>query len=66
LLREEGYQLNVVMPGIDGFETCRRLKLCPETKDIPVIFLTARTEIDDLGEVLKMGAGRLRHQAIQQ
>lgn len=33
--------LDVVMPGIDGFETCRRLKAEAETRDIPVVFMTA-------------------------
>ncbi|MGK7915651.1 MAG: response regulator, partial [Prochloraceae cyanobacterium] len=33
--------LDVLMPGIDGYETCRLLKQDPETKDIPVIFMTA-------------------------
>jgi two-component system, NtrC family, sensor kinase len=36
--------LDVVMPEMDGFETCRRLKDSPQTKDIPVIFMTA---VDD-------------------
>ncbi|MDY7022327.1 MAG: response regulator [Cyanobacteriota bacterium] len=33
--------LDVLMPGIDGFETCRQLKEIPETQQIPVIFMTA-------------------------
>ena len=33
--------LDIIMPGIDGFETCRRLKANPATSDIPVIFMTA-------------------------
>lgn len=36
--------LDVVMPGIDGFETCRKLKEQSETKDIPIIFITALSE----------------------
>ena len=37
--------LDVIMPGIDGFETCRRLKADPQTQDIPVIFMTALTDV---------------------
>ncbi len=36
--------LDVVMPGIDGFEACRRLKAGKSTKDIPVIFMTGLTD----------------------
>lgn len=39
--------LDVMMPGIDGFETCRRLKANPQTCDIPVIFMTALTDVGD-------------------
>ncbi len=39
--------LDVMMPGIDGFETCRRLKANEKTKDIPVIFMTALTSTRD-------------------
>ena len=39
--------LDIVMPGIDGFEVCRRLKANEQTRDIPVIFLTALTNTDD-------------------
>ncbi|MEN9437935.1 MAG: hypothetical protein RIR09_2590 [Pseudomonadota bacterium] len=39
--------LDVMMPGIDGFETCRRLKTNPETADIPVIFMTALSDTSD-------------------
>ena len=39
--------LDVMMPGIEGFETCRRLKANEATWDIPVIFMTALTEAED-------------------
>ena len=40
--------LDVVMPGMDGFETCRRLKLHAATERIPVIFMSARSEAEDI------------------
>lgn len=48
--------LDVMMPGIDGFETCRRLKANPETQDIPVIFMTALTETFDKVKGFSVGA----------
>ncbi len=48
--------LDVLMPGIDGFETCRRLKANDSTKDIPVIFMTALTETVDKVRGLSLGA----------
>jgi two-component system sensor histidine kinase/response regulator len=39
--------LDVMMPGMDGFETCERLKSFPDTQKIPVLFLTARSEMGD-------------------
>jgi two-component system, sensor histidine kinase and response regulator len=47
--------LDVIMPGIDGFETCRRLKREHGDKSAPVIFITAKNETDDVVEGL--GAG---------
>jgi len=40
--------LDVMMPGIDGFETCSRLKADPATSPIPVLFMTGLSELDDL------------------
>lgn len=39
--------LDIMMPGVDGYEVCRRLKRDPKTMNIPVIFLTARSEVED-------------------
>lgn len=47
--------LDIMMPGIDGFEVCIRLKADEKTKDIPVIFLTAKMETDDLVKGFKSG-----------
>ncbi|MEA3111509.1 MAG: hypothetical protein QOG58_1308 [Caballeronia sp.] len=47
--------LDVKMPGIDGFETCRRLKRNERTRDIPVIFMTSLTGIEHLVEGFAAG-----------
>jgi len=48
--------LDVMMPGIDGFETCRRLKAMPETEHIPVVMVTALNEVSDRVAGLEAGA----------
>jgi two-component system, cell cycle sensor histidine kinase and response regulator CckA len=48
--------LDILMPKIDGFETCRRLKTNPATQDIPVIFLTALAQRVDRIKGLNIGA----------
>ncbi|HEY9669347.1 MAG TPA: response regulator, partial [Coleofasciculaceae cyanobacterium] len=48
--------LDVLMPGIDGFETCRQLKANPSTQDIPVIFMTALGETVDKVRGFQVGA----------
>ncbi len=45
-----------MMPEMDGYEVCIRLKQNPRTKDIPVIFLTAKVEIDSIVKGFKLGA----------
>ena len=45
-----------MMPGMDGFEVCRRLKENPESRDIPILFLTAKNEDTDEEAGLSIGA----------
>ena len=47
LNRPELILLDVRMPGLDGFEVCRRLKQRDETRDIPLIFISASGEIEE-------------------
>jgi DNA-binding response OmpR family regulator len=48
--------LDVMMPELDGFETCKRLKADAATRDIPVIFLTAKVETEDIVHGFELGA----------
>jgi len=48
--------LDVMMPEMDGYEVCNRLKADPETREIPVIFLTAATEVKDETQGFEVGA----------
>lgn len=48
--------LDVMMPEMDGYETCRRLKADPATVDIPIIFLTAKSQVQDEEMGLRLGA----------
>jgi diguanylate cyclase (GGDEF)-like protein/PAS domain S-box-containing protein len=48
--------LDVVMPGMDGLETCRRMKAHPATARIPVIFMSARGETEDIVAGFDIGA----------
>ncbi|MBI1927127.1 sigma-54-dependent Fis family transcriptional regulator [Candidatus Poribacteria bacterium] len=47
--------LDILMPEMDGFETCRRLKANPTTADIPVIFITAKDETESVVEGFRLG-----------
>ena len=48
--------LDLMLPGIDGLEVCRRLKAQPETREIPIIMLTAKDSEADIVAGLEMGA----------
>jgi sigma-B regulation protein RsbU (phosphoserine phosphatase) len=48
--------LDIMMPEMDGYEVCRRLKADPRTQDVPVIFVTAMSEVDDETKGFSLGA----------
>ena len=48
--------LDIMMPEMDGFETCRRIKNDETLKDIPIIFLSAKNETEDLARGFELGA----------
>ncbi|MEQ8171469.1 MAG: hybrid sensor histidine kinase/response regulator [Candidatus Eremiobacterota bacterium] len=48
--------LDIMMPEMDGYETCKRLKENDRTRDIPVIFLTAKTEMEDIVKGFNAGS----------
>jgi len=48
--------LDIMMPEMDGIETCRRLKSLTDVKDIPVVFITAKTDRKDVAEGFRVGA----------
>lgn len=48
--------LDVMMPGLDGFETCEQLKASDATRDIPVIFMTALADVDNKVKGFSVGA----------
>jgi len=47
--------LDIMMPGIDGYEVCKRIKADPSSRDIPIIFLSGRSEATDKIEGLNVG-----------
>ena len=53
--------LDVQMPGMDGYEVCRHLKNASDTKDIPIIFVTAMSEARDEAKGLKYGGADYIH-----
>jgi len=46
----------VMMPDMDGYEVCRRLKANPDTATIPIVFITAKTSEDDRAKGIEAGA----------
>lgn len=48
--------LDIMMPEMDGFEACQKLKESPATQNIPIIFLTAKSHIDDIMKGFELGA----------
>jgi DNA-binding response OmpR family regulator len=58
--------LDVMMPGIDGFETCVRIKTTAKTQDIPIIFMTALSDTIDKVKGLSLGAVDYITKPIQQ
>ncbi len=56
--------LDVMMPEMDGFEFCRKLKGNPITRDVPVIFITAKNEIADEELGFSLGASDFIHKPI--
>ena len=53
--RPDAILLDIMMPGMDGYEVCSRLKANDATRDIPVIFLTAKTDIEDAQRGFDLG-----------
>lgn len=59
MIRQERPDLilaDVVMPGMDGFELCGSVKALPSTRDVPVIMVTAKSDIEDLKKGFDLGA----------
>jgi CheY-like chemotaxis protein len=54
--RPDAILLDAMMPELDGYETCRRLKADPATRDIPVVFLTARAQRGEQDTAMDVGA----------
>jgi CheY-like chemotaxis protein len=58
--------LDVMMPEMDGYEVCQRLKADPRTRDIPVLFLTAKVETEDKVHALGLGGHDYLTKPVQQ
>ena len=58
--------LDILMPGMDGFEVCRQLKNNPKTDHIPIIFMSALTDMESTVKALELGAVDYIHKPFQQ
>ncbi|MCA9482255.1 MAG: diguanylate cyclase [Nitrospina sp.] len=47
--------MDLMMPGMDGFETCKKIKELPEIQDVPIIFVTGKTETEDIVKAFRVG-----------
>jgi DNA-binding response OmpR family regulator len=54
--RPDAVILDVVMPGLSGYEVCRRLRAMPAMRRVPVIFLTSKNRSDDMVEARAAGS----------
>ncbi|MFH1379169.1 MAG: response regulator [bacterium] len=48
--------LDIMMPGIDGYEVCKKLKESPATASLPIVFVSARNAQEDIDKAFKLGA----------
>ena len=48
--------LDIVMPGIDGYEVCRRLRAAPATRELPIMFLSSLEDVKDKTRGFELGA----------
>lgn len=56
--------LDIMMPVMDGYETCKALKADPKTTHVPILFLTAKIEVEDEEKGLSLGAADFIHKPI--
>jgi two-component system sensor histidine kinase ChiS len=53
--RPDAVVLDVMMPGLDGYEVCRRFRKDPDLAGVPVVFLTARAQDEDIAKGKSLG-----------